>query len=156
MVRLHGWHRSFCVLSHGYRGTVDCPGLVLGLDQGGECVGMAYRVCGRTQLEEAVEYLWVREMVTGIYNPTLLPATVDDGRTVQCWAFVVDRAHQQYMGHLSQERRADMISTACGTRGPNRTYLENTVKRLHQLGVDDESLTSMLDRVHDAEGKTED
>lgn len=147
MVRLKGWHRSFCVLSHGYRGTVECPGLVLGLDEGGECAGMAYRVCGTTQLEEAVEYLWVREMVTGIYNPMLLPATTDDGRSVKCWAFVVDRGHRQYMGHLSQETRAGMIAKACGTRGPNRIYLENTVKRLHQLGVDDESLTAMLEKV---------
>lgn len=147
MVRLHGWHRSFCVLSHGYRGTVECPGLVLGLDEGGDCVGMAYRVCGVSQLEEAIEYLWVREMVTGIYNPTLLPASVDDGRIVDCWAFVVDRAHSQYMGHLSQETRADMIANATGTRGPNRIYLENTVARLTQLGVKDESLSTMLDKV---------
>lgn len=155
MVRLQGWHRSFCVLSHGYRGTVNCPGLVLGLDEGGECAGMAYRVCGRTQLEEAVEYLWVREMVTGIYNPTQLPAHIDDGRTVPCWAFVVDRGHRQYMGHLSQETRAAMIAEACGTRGPNRIYLENTVARLQQLGVDDESLTAMLEKVCAASGLPE-
>ncbi len=147
MVRLGGWHRSFCVLSHGYRGTVDCPGLVLGLDEGGDCIGMAYRVCGVTQLEEAIEYLWVREMVTGIYNPTQVTGETPGGKKIKCWAFVVDRDHHQYMGHLSQEVRAKMIAEAQGTRGPNRVYLENTVLHLEQMGMEDESLSSMLKMV---------
>ena len=64
---LHGWHRSFCIYSHRYRGTPERPGLVLGLDRGGSCRGMAFRV-GAAHAAEALHYLWEREMVGGVYH----------------------------------------------------------------------------------------
>ena len=152
IAELQGWHRSFCVLSHRYRGSPDRPGLVLGLDNGGTCTGMAYRVCGVSQLADVVEYLWVREMVTGIYDPTAVPAILQGGNSTTCWAFVVNRAHPQYMGDLPQAERADMIAHAVGGRGPNIEYLDNTVERLAALGVDDPGLGQMRTAVMQAAG----
>src|SRR5215470_5983019 len=65
---LKGYHRAFCIASTHYRGSVECPGLVLGLDRGGACRGRAYRVAAAHALPVA-RYLHEREMVTGVYEP---------------------------------------------------------------------------------------
>lgn len=143
---LVGFRRSFCVFSHRYRGTPERPGLVLGLDRGGECVGMAFRVCG-SRLQDVVDYLWEREMVTGVYDPTAVRVRLDCGRQPVCHAFVVNPGHPQYAGHLSDADRARMIAEAAGGRGPNREYLRNTVSHLTGLEVVDPWLEHLERRV---------
>ena len=76
---VRGYHRSFCVESTHYRGTKEKPGLVLGLDRGGACRGRAYKVC-RTQGKTVTDYLHEREMLSGIYEPRWLKATLHPSR----------------------------------------------------------------------------
>jgi glutathione-specific gamma-glutamylcyclotransferase len=156
---LRGYHRAFCVISHHYRGTVDRPGLVLGLDRGGACRGRAYKVC-RTQGKTVSDYLHEREMLSGIYEPrwlkvTLLPAagspmevppTRDSPRpphVVTAAAYVVDRRHEGYR-RLPPERIAAQILQGVGSTGTNVAYLENTVRHLDELGVADCPLHDVL------------
>jgi cation transport protein ChaC len=132
---LRGWHRSFCVYSHRYRGTPEKPGLVLGLDRGGSCRGMAFRVAV-PDIQTAMEYLWEREMTGGVYE--LREATLQlDRRTVKGRAFVVRRAHRNYAGRLSLDETARLILQGIGARGHCREYLGNTVRHLEQLGLVD-------------------
>jgi cation transport protein ChaC len=130
---LKAWHRSFCVYSHRYRGTPEKPGLVLGLDRGGSCRGMAFRIA-RADVEEAMHYLWEREMQGGVYRMREVDVAMRGGRSAKARAFVVDRKHQNYAGRLSIDETARLILQGIGGRGPCREYLENTVRQLEVLG----------------------
>jgi cation transport protein ChaC len=142
---LRGYHRHFCVYSHRYRGTPECPGLVLGLDRGGTCRGLAYRVPA-AEGEEVLDYLYEREMVTGVYIPLWLTLECAP-EPVTAATFVVDRSHQQYTGRLSLDQTADMILQGAGQRGPCLDYLENTVRHLEALGMGGGSLKDLLDHI---------
>ncbi len=139
---LHGWHRSFCIYSHRYRGTPECPGLVLGLDRGGSCRGTAYRVAKPRALE-VLDYLWDREMVNGVYTPRILHPKTPGGRP-PCHAYTVDRAHHQYAGGLPDDEMVRLIRQGVGLGGHNREYLANTVQHLDELGINDGPLHRLL------------
>jgi cation transport protein ChaC len=139
---LYGYHRHFCVFSHIYRGTKACPGLVLGLDRGGSCHGLAYRVPA-AESEEVVVYLREREMVTQVYDPRWLCLRTGQG-PVTAVAFVVDRSHKQYTGRLATDRVVEMIVQGNGDRGSCQQYLENTVHHLEALGLSDPTLKRLL------------
>jgi cation transport protein ChaC len=140
--RLRGLHRSFCVYSHRYRGTPEAPGLVLGLDRGGSCHGMVFRVPAG-EGEEVLDYLYEREMVTGVYNPAWRRAETPGG-PVSAITFVVDRAHKQYAGRGDHDAVVALILQGCGKRGPCLEYLQNTVHHLRALGLKDRALERLL------------
>ncbi len=140
--RLHGFHRRFCVYSMRYRGTPERPGLVLGLDRGGSCIGLAYRVPA-AEGEAVMEYLHEREMLTGIYISRWLKLETEAGE-IEAATFVVDPTHPQYTGRLDVEATADLIVQGHGERGPCGEYLENTVRHLEALGIPPGSLLRLL------------
>jgi cation transport protein ChaC len=140
--RLAGYHRDFCLYSMRYRGTPERPGLVLGLDRGGVCRGIAYRVAG-ANITGVMDYLWQREMLNNSYHCRDVAITIATGR-VRARTFVIDRAHPNYTGKLSLERTAELIVQGHGQRGSNRAYLENTVRHLDQLGIPDRRLHALL------------
>ena len=140
---LRGYHRRFCIYSVHYRGTPEAPGLVFGLDHGGACRGRLFRVA-RAEAPAVLESLWVREMVTAVYKPKLLPVRADDGETVRACAFVVDRGHPQYCRGLDIVRSAALIRDGVGGRGRNIDYLVNTVEHLEALGITDHGLSQLL------------
>jgi cation transport protein ChaC len=134
--RLHGFRRSLCVSSHIYRGTRERPGLVLGLDRGGSCVGLAFRVPFELR-DEVLAYLRDRELVTSVYLERMLPIRLENGESVVAVTYVVDRSHEQYAGSLDEAAAATIVSGAVGQAGANEEYVLNTIQHLQALGIRD-------------------
>jgi cation transport protein ChaC len=136
---LRGWRRRLCVHSHVYRGTAERPGLVLGLDRGGACRGVAFRV--EAALREAtLRYLRERELVTAVYLEKMVPVTLADGRRVTALAYVADRAHGQYAGALPRDRLLALVRQGVGRSGDNAEYVLATRDHLRELGILDREL----------------
>lgn len=130
---IHGYHRAFCVYSWVHRGTRERPGLVLGLDRGGSCVGMAFRVRAE-DADNVIAYLDEREMVTGVYIPRMVRLRLA-GREVLARTYVADRGHEQYAGKLPIEAQAKQVEGAVGQSGVNRDYVLSTVAHLEEIGI---------------------
>ncbi len=133
---LFGYRRALCVRSFVHRGTPERPGLVLGLERGGSCVGMAYRVPGALR-GEVMAYLRERELVTSVYVERSVPLRLDGGETVAALCYTVDRGHEQYAGRLTEEEAAAIVSGGIGRSGRNEDYVFSTVAHLEALGIRD-------------------
>jgi cation transport protein ChaC len=142
LARLGGYRRSLCVRSYVHRGTEERPGLVLGLDRGGSCKGVAFRVAP-SDWQTTVDYLRERELVTSVYLERQVRTTLSDGRTVRALTYVIDRAHPQYAGAVSVDEAARIVAGAVGRSGPNPVYVANTVAHLRELGIRDHWLESV-------------
>lgn len=140
--RVYGYHRSLCVYSHVHRGTPEQPGLVLGLDRGGACQGVAYRV-DEQHWDETVAYLRVREQSTGIYLESSLNMTFPDGSKRRGLVYTIDRGHFQYAGRLPVSEMLPIVRRGIGQSGKNPEYVLNTYQHLQQLGVRDRQLAEL-------------
>jgi len=132
---VHGLHRRFCLLSLASRGKPHAPGLVLGLDRGGSCRGVVYRLPAPLAMDE-LHLLWRREMVTGAYSPRWLHVDCE-GRPLIALGFVVKRDHPQYTRKLTIDEQAEVIAHACGAFGSSADYLERTRVSLATHGIVD-------------------
>jgi cation transport protein ChaC len=143
-----GLHRSLCVYSFDHRGTPERPGLVLGLDIGGACRGIAYRVSARNRIA-TLDYLREREQTTFVYRETVrmtwLPGPPE--RRVEAVCYVVDRGHAQYAGTLPHDRQLQIVRQAHGRSGNNRDYVLETVKSLEALNIVDHDLHVVAERL---------
>ncbi len=144
---LRGYHRSFCLRSTRYRGTVARPGLVLGLDRGGACRGMVFRV-DATQAAAVLTYLDDRELPDGaeiVYRRRLVNVRLEaSGCFVRAVTYVANRACRNYCGRLASGEAAAIIAAGHGAMGSNRDYLLNTVEHLRALGVRDRGLERIV------------
>ena len=139
---LYGYHRRLCLWSIRYRGTPKKPGLVLGLDRGGCCTGVVYKVNTRHQSSTS-DYLRERELVTGAYSPVLRSCYLENGEVVQALTFVIRRDHPQYSGRLRPKEIAHTVRKASGRNGRNTVYVNNTVAHLRELNIRDNELTEI-------------
>ena len=137
--RVYGWRRSLCIYSHVYRGTPDRPGLVLGLDRGGACHGVVFRVAASLR-EPTIEYLRRRELVTAVYVERTVVAHLADGTKARALTYVADRTHPQYAGFLDHDRLLSLVLQGAGQSGPNADYVLNTEAHLRENGIRDPTL----------------
>ena len=145
--KIEGWHRSFCLSSCVGRGSVKNPGLVLGLDEGGSCYGVAFRIPEEIA-EGELAVLWRREMLSRAYEPRWLDMLDGRGqRFATGIAFTIDRASPQYAGDLSEAEVIRRIATAQGALGSSSEYLFQTREGLRSHGISDLELEVVADRV---------
>jgi cation transport protein ChaC len=147
---LYGYHRRFCVYSYTYRGTRAQPGLVLGLDRGGACRGIAFRIAGARR-GEVVDYLRGREQTTHVYREVVRSVWLEnDARArVAALAYVVDRGHVQYAGRLSLHEQLRYVRQGHGRSGNNRDYVLETVRSIEAQGFRDPQLHQLALMLHD-------
>jgi cation transport protein ChaC len=145
VARLHGFHRRFCLWTRLGRGTLERPGLTLGLDRGGSCSGVVFRIAAAA-VETELDAIWRREMVTNAYSPTWVKVRAR-GRMVPAVTFVINRAHPRYAPALCDDEAACVIAVAEGELGSCRDYLFNTVTHLEALGIQDRGLARLAETV---------
>jgi glutathione-specific gamma-glutamylcyclotransferase len=149
--RLVGEHRALCVYSFVHRGTPEKPGLVLGLDHGGACRGIAFRVAEKNRAD-VVAYLREREQVTSVYREVMRSVWLENEarQRVSALAYVVDRGHVQYAGRLSLAEQLRHVLQGHGQSGVNRDYVVATVKAIEAEGFRDAPLHQLAMMLHDA------
>ena len=146
--RLIGLHRALCVFSFVHRGTPERPGLVLGLDRGGMCRGIAFRVAAAAR-DETIAYLRAREQVTSVYLETMRRIELEDEtrRQVRALCYIVDRSHVQYAGRLTLAESLHHVRQGHGKSGANRDYVLETVRALEALGYRESELHLLAERL---------
>jgi cation transport protein ChaC len=149
--RLIGEHRALCVYSFVHRGTPEKPGLVLGLDRGGACRGVAFRIAEKNRAE-TVTNLRAREQVTSVYREVMRSVWLEDDprQRVSALTYVVDRGHVQYAGRLSMAEQLRHVLQGHGQSGVNRDYVLATVKAIEAEGFRDAQLHQLALMLHDA------
>jgi glutathione-specific gamma-glutamylcyclotransferase len=145
IARIHGFHRRFCLRTKIGRGSPSRPGYVLGLDRGGSCRGVVFRIAHQNVVSE-LEVVWHREMVTGAYVPTWVRAH-SAGRTMRALTFVTNRRHPAYVGQLCDDAIARSIATAVGPLEHCRDYLMRTHYGLSDAGIRDRYVSRIGERV---------
>jgi cation transport protein ChaC len=147
--RLIGAHRALCVYSFVHRGTPERPGLVLGLDHGGTCRGLAYRVAAGKRAA-TLAYLREREQVTKVYIERVRPVVLigHAEARIRAVCYMVDRSHPQYAGKLGLTEQLHIVRHGHGRSGPNRDYVLATVHALEAMGCRDRALHLLAERLH--------
>jgi cation transport protein ChaC len=140
---LRGYHRALCIYSHVHRGTPERPGLVLGLDRGGSCRGVAFRV-EAANAQATIAYLRAREQVTAVYVERRVRVRLHDGREVEALTYVVDRGHVQYAGKLPLDTIIRYVRNGVGQSGDNPAYVLNTHRHLAELSLRDPALAHLV------------
>ncbi|MEO0497048.1 MAG: gamma-glutamylcyclotransferase [Pseudomonadota bacterium] len=143
---LHGLHRRLCIFSHVHRGTPQRPGLVLGLDKGGSCKGMVFRVEPASQAQ-VLAYLREREMMNGVYYEAMRRVRLDDGAGVEALCYCAVRGHAQYAPVMDLEATVQQVHGAVGQSGPNEDYVLSTVEQIRQMGARDLALERVADAI---------
>lgn len=131
----HGHQRSFCLWDEGGRGSKEEPGLMLAIDEGGSCEGIAFRVA-REKLEHETFVLFRREMLAPVYRPIWLNLDTQAG-PIEALSFAVNHDHEDIKPGIPLQNQAKMISRAKGMFGTNIDYLSDMHERLELLEIED-------------------
>lgn len=143
--QIYGMHRRFCLWTPLGRGTPERPGLMLGLERGGSCQGVGFRIAADAVGTE-LDAIWRREMVTGSYCPVWVRLRTAEG-PVDAVTFMINSRHERYAGRLRDDEVIDAVALAEGPLGACRDYLFNTLEHLEALGMRDRGLRRLAEAV---------
>ena len=143
--QLRGYHRRFCMETVLGRGTPEKPGLMLALDHGGSCHGIAYRI-DRAVAEHELKIVWDREMISTAYVARVLPLVTDQG-PLKAITFTINRNSKQYTGKMAVEKVAAVIARSGGPMGDCSEYLFQTIEKMTELNIQDKHLLLLADLV---------
>ena len=145
---ISGYHRSFCFWTVFGRGSEEQPGLMMGLESGGSCDGLAYSIA-QDKLTTELDLLFRRELLSYVYKPTWVNASFetepDSGTEVL--AFVVDPENERYCSNLDEDTLVSTLALAEGPIGRNSDYLYQLIDHLEELRYEDPELTSLAAKV---------
>ena len=139
-----GYHRRLSIISHHYRGTPEKPGLVLGLDDGGSCVGVLYEVA-HEKWAEVLAYIRKRELISEAYREVVQHVQLGDQTiTVPAVSYVVNHSHSQYFAPQPIAKTLAMVMQGHGLAGSSVDYILNTVTHLRGLGIHEVELEEII------------
>ena len=136
----HGWHRAFCLQITRWRGTRELPGLMMALDRGGSCAGVAYRLPPHDNHGHVLRLL---EREIDAKPPTNIPRWIKvrtPGRDILALAFVAKQDGRAYAGKRSLPEVAANLASAAGHWGTMASYAFQTIARLEDHGIHDRNL----------------
>lgn len=142
-----GWQRAFTLHLTRFRGTPECPGLMMQLDHGDCCDGVLQMIA-EGQEWNILSEMWRREMT--VWPSGNIPRWIDvesGNQTHRAIAFTANPESPNYRGGLPFEVVATSLSEACGHWGSSAEYLLRTVEALHEHGIHDAHLWALQDRV---------
>jgi|RhiMethySRZTD1v2_1073278.scaffolds.fasta_scaffold73244_4 cation transport protein ChaC len=139
--RIHGFHRQFCLWARSGRGSPERPGLMLSIESGGSCNGVAYRIA-RHAVKTELDILWRREMRSLSYRPLWVTAHTQKGAE-QAIVFAVNRSHERYVPGLDAKTVVRYLANGAGLNGTCCEYLFDTVDHLRRLGIRDERMENL-------------
>jgi glutathione-specific gamma-glutamylcyclotransferase len=146
---VHGWRRRLCIYSTVYRGAPERPGILLGLDAGGECTGVAFQVSANLR-EPTLRNLRERELISDVYDEKTVPAHLESGERVAALTYVANRHHPEYAAPMAREQLLALVRQGRGESGDNSEYVLNTRNHLRGIGIVDPELEWLAGRLSEA------
>lgn len=137
----YGWHRSFCLTLTRWRGTRELPALMLALDRGGSCQGVAFRLPAPDHFKQ-IALLLAREIDAN--PPTNIARWITvktQSGPLRALAFVATRDGKAYAGKLPMDQVAQVLARAAGHWGSAAQYLFRTVTMLREQGIRDRNMS---------------
>ncbi|HEY7687375.1 MAG TPA: gamma-glutamylcyclotransferase [Dongiaceae bacterium] len=144
---VQGWHRAFCMEMNRWRGSPQQLGLMMALQRGGHCEGVAYRLPDG-DLAAQVGRLLRREVSdAGSLSAVRWLSADIGGETHQALTFWVDPGTLDYIVTRPLPEVAHILARACGHVGSGAEYLFRTVSKLEELGIRDDDLWTLQELV---------
>jgi len=137
--------RFILVDTHGGRGTAEAPGLMAALDNGKGCEGFAFKISAE-KVETETEILFRREMIAPGYHARFITVQID-GVDKKALTFVADHTTEMMLPNISRNEQIRYVATGVGILGSSLEYLQNTVKNLDEIGINDTDASELLEQV---------